>query len=205
MATLSQARTYGGIGAILTLLLPVPSVGFLLAIAGFILTLVAVSYVADIVKDRSILNNMLISMGAAIAGVVVGFFVILGSVLNFVGLNNLVGPDFFGTNFNPATIPAGDWLGLVVSVFIGIAALWVLFTVSGVFFRRGFDKVGSALHVGLFGTAGLLFLIGAATTIVLVGFLLIPVALILLAIAFFSINDNALGQATPVQSTATRT
>lgn len=196
MATLSQAKTYGGIGSILTLLLPVPSIGWILAIAGFVLTLVAVRYISDIVKDSSIWNNLVISIVAAIAGVILAAFVLIGSVLRFMGLNSLHFADF-GPNFNPATIPAGDWIGLITWALAGIAALWVLLTVSGVFLQRGYSRVGRDLNVGLFGTAGLLFLIGAATTIVLVGFLLIPIALILLAVAFFSINEASIGQVQP--------
>jgi uncharacterized membrane protein len=197
MASLSQVKTYGGIGAILTLFLPVPSIGWLLAIAGFILTLIAVKYVSDIVKDQSIMNSMIVSVLAAIAGVVVGGLIVVGSFFRFVGLNNLVGPDYFGPNFNPANVPVGDWIGLITAALLGIAVMWVLLTISGVYLRRGYARIGSALNVNMFGTAGMLFLIGAATTIVFVGFLLIPVALILLAVAFFSINENPSG---PVQT-----
>ncbi len=42
----------------------------------------------------------------------------------------------------------------------------------------------------LFGTAALLYLIGAALTIILVGFLLIFVAQILFIVAFFSLPDQ---------------
>jgi len=42
----------------------------------------------------------------------------------------------------------------------------------------------------MFGTAGLMILIGAVLTIVLVGFILLWVAMILLAVAFFSIKTQ---------------
>jgi uncharacterized membrane protein len=189
MATLSQVKTYGGIGSILTLLAPLPGFGWVLAIAGFILMLVAVKYISDIVHDTSIMNNMLVSIIAAVAGVVVGVFIILGSVLRFMGLNGMMWTDW--TNLNTSTIPAGDWVGMIASVLAGLAVMWVLLTVSGYYLMRGYGKVAHALNVSLFGTAGLLFLIGAATTIIFVGFLLIPIALILLAVAFFSIHDGA--------------
>jgi len=44
--------------------------------------------------------------------------------------------------------------------------------------------------VGLFGTTGLILLIGAVLTIILIGFLLLWVALILLTVAFFSIKPE---------------
>ncbi len=196
MATLGQAKTYGGVGSILALLFPVPGIGWLLAIAGFILTLVAVKYISDIVRDSSIMTDILISIVITIVGIIVGFFVLFASLLRFMGLNNLNFADF-GPNFNPAAIPTGDWIGLITWAFTGIAIVWILLTVSGVFLRRGYSKIGHALNVGMFGTAGLLFLIGALTTILVVGFLLIPIAQILLAVAFFSINENAPTTAQP--------
>ncbi|HYC27075.1 MAG TPA: DUF996 domain-containing protein [Nitrososphaerales archaeon] len=198
MATLSQVKTYGGIGSILILLAPVPDVGWLLAISGFVLSLIAVKYISDIFKDASIFNNMVISIGTAVAGVLVGFFILLGAFFRFMGLNNLTIADF-GSNFNPSTVPTGDWLGLILWAVAGLAAMWVLLTVSGVFFRRGYGKVATTLNIHLFATAGLLFLIGAATTIVLVGFILIPIAILLLAIAYFSIQDVVPGVQPTVQ------
>lgn len=189
MATLGQVKTYGGVGAILTLLLPVPNIGWLLALAGFVLTLLAVKYVSDIVRDRSIMDSMIISTVAAIAGVVAGGVVMFVSVLNYFGADNLFSADYWA-DFSPASFTTGDWVGLLGSVFAGVVVIWALMTVSSVYLRRGLSRIGSALNVGLFGTAGLLFLIGAATTVVLVGFLLIPIAMILLAIAFFSIREN---------------
>ena len=190
MATLSQVKTYGGIGSILILLAPVPDVGWLLAIAGFVLSLIAVKYISDIAKDSSIWNNMLISIGAAIGGIFVGFFILLSAFFRFLGLNNLTVADL-SSNFNPSTVPTGDWVGLILWAIAGLAVLWVLLTVSGVFFRRGYSRIATTLHVDLFRTAGLLFLVGAATTIVFVGFLLIPIAIIMLAVAYFSIRETA--------------
>lgn len=188
MATLAEVRVYGGVGAILTLLFPVPSVGWLLALAGFILTLIAVKFAADILKDPSIMESMLVSISAAIASVVAGVIVILATLVGFFGASHFFDPAYW-SGFNPSAVPVSHWVGLAGSLLVGLVVIWGLMLVSGVFFRRGFNRMGASLGVRLFGTAGLIFLIGAATTIVLVGFLLIPVALIILAVAFFSIRE----------------
>lgn len=193
MATLAQAKTFGGVGSILVLLTAVPSIGAVLGIAGFVLTLIAVKYISDVVQDKSIFDNMLISIILAIAGVVVGTLVILGSVFRFLGLHNAFVPDF-----NPANVPTGDWIGLAASVIVGLAAIWALLVVSAVFLRRSYSTIATKLNVGMFGTAGTIYLIGAATTILAVGFILLFVAQILLAVAFFSIEERAPG-ATQVQ------
>ncbi len=200
MASLSQAKTYGGVGSILVLLTFVPSIGWILAIAGFVLTLIAVKNIADVVRDQSIWNDMLISIVVAIVGVIVGSFILLGTFLRFMGLNGLTFADF-GSNFNPHTVSTGDWIGFITWALLGIAVIWILLTVSGVFLRRGYNRIGAALNINMFRTAGLLFLIGAATTIILVGFVILLVAMILLIVAYFSINENAVPPAQPIAAT----
>jgi uncharacterized membrane protein len=196
MISPSQTKTLGAVGSIFVLLTAVPSVGWLLGIVGLIFVLVAIRDIANQFQDRSIFNNTLLSVILAISGIVVGTVVILGSFFSFAGLHNLVGPNYFGPNFNPSTVPVGDWVGLAAAVITGLAIVWALLIVSAVYLRRSFDAIASRLNVKLFGTAGLLYLVGAATIIVGVGFLLILVAQILLVVAFFSIDERTL-QAMP--------
>jgi len=74
---------------------------------------------------------------------------------------------------------------------LALVATWALYLASAVYIRRGFDSIGTKLNIGMFQTAGLVYLIGAALTIVLVGIVLVYVAWILFAVAFFSIPEQA--------------
>ncbi len=186
MSSLSRAKSLGEVGSIFVLLTAMPSIGAVLGIVGFVLMLVAIKDISEAVGDRSIYSNMLLAVGLALAGIVVGTLVVVGSVLRFVGLNSLnVGPDF-----NPSTVPAGDWISLAGSILIGLAVVWLLMLFSSIYVRRSYGAIASKLNVSMFGTAGLVYLIGAATTIVLVGFVLLFVAQILLVVAFFSISEK---------------
>ena len=93
-------------------------------------------------------------------------------------------------------MPTGDWIGLIGSVLVGLAVVWVMLLVSAVYVRRSYGAIASKLNVGMFGTAGMLYLVGAATTIVLVGFLLLFIAQILVVVAFFSLPNQLPTQAT---------
>src|SRR2546425_241394 len=75
MASLSQAKTLGGVGSILVLLGAIPNIGFVLAIVGFILILIAVKNVSESVNEPAIFNDMII--GAALTIVLVGFLILL--------------------------------------------------------------------------------------------------------------------------------
>ena len=179
----SEAKTLGGVGAILVLLSFVPTVGVLFGIAGFIMVLVAVKYIADDLKDKKIFNNMILAVLLAIVGIAVGSVVVIGTVVNAF-LNGY----FNGTNFAPSTaVTTAQWVTFGTAIGLGLLAAWAMFLASAVYLRRSYTTIGTKLNVNMFGTAGLLYLIGAATTIVAVGFLVLLVAQILTAVAFWSI------------------
>jgi uncharacterized membrane protein len=50
----TQAKTLGGLGAILVLLSFVPTIGSILGLVGFVMILVAIKYIADDLKDQTI-------------------------------------------------------------------------------------------------------------------------------------------------------
>ncbi len=189
MGTLAQAKTLGGVGAILILLSLIPSVGAVLGIVGFILVLVAVKYISESLGDKSIFKNMIIAVILAIVGIVVGAVVVFASIFKFIGLGNLSGL-FMGSEFFPSTIPPGDILGFIASIVIGLVAVWIFYLISAVFLRKSYNSIAAKLNIGMFKTTALLYLIGAALSIVLVGFILIFIAEILQIVAFFSIPEK---------------
>jgi uncharacterized membrane protein len=167
MATLSQAKTLGGIGAIL-IFIPVVS------LVGYILVIIAVKDIADDLQDRSIFNNILIAAVTGIVGAIAGGIVIiavLGTAL-IVGISTILG------------------------VITGLLVVWVFLIVSAIFLRRAYATIAARLGIGLFKTAATLYLIGAALTIVLVGFIVLFFAEILQAVAYFSIPDQLTTQST---------
>ncbi len=169
MATLSQARILGGIGSILIF---IPFV----SLVGYILLVVAVKDISDDLQDRTIFNNIVI---AAVAGIVGALAAAGGVVLGM-----------FASGF---TFGASGVLG----VLGGLLVAWIFLIVSAVFLRRAYDTMSQGLGVGTFRTAATLYLVGAALTIVFVGFLVLFVAEIIQAIAYFSIPDRPVSQGAP--------
>jgi uncharacterized membrane protein len=72
--------------------------------------------------------------------------------------------------------------------------------VSAIFLRRSYDKIGMRLNVNMFHTTGLLYLIGAALTIVIVGLFIVLIAEILQIVAFFSIPEQPPSAMPPQQT-----
>jgi len=96
------------------------------------------------------------------------------------------------------TIPSGFFAALGFVVLAGVI-LWVCILISTVFVKRSYDTIATKLRVDMFRTTGLLFLIGAATLIVLVGFVILFIAAILQIVAFFSIPEQLPSQSPPQQ------
>jgi len=161
MATLSQAKTLGGIGSILIF---IPFV----SIIGYILVIVAVKQISADLQDSAIFRNMVIAAMTGIVGALAGAFVVLGSLLTFGRSGSGIG-------------------GLLTGLFI----VWVFLVVSAIFLRRTYAMMGQRLAVGSFKTAATLYLVGAILTIVVgVGFLVLFIAEIVQAVAYFSIPDQ---------------
>ena len=185
--TLESVKTIGGVGSILALLAFIPNIGFIIAIAGLIMVLVALKYASDIFGDPKIFNDMLYAVILGIIGLVVGAVAVVAVVFQGIGMG------YMSSSFaytGPSSVTAGDIMGMLGTILLGLVAIWVCFLVSSIFLRRSYGELGRKLNVSLFGTAALLYLIGAILTIVLIGFLLIFVADILFIIAFFSINTQ---------------
>jgi uncharacterized membrane protein len=181
LGSLSQAKTLGGIGAIFTLLLFVPFfIGGVLVVVGWILILLALKRVSDAVQDKSIYSNALISAATAILGTVVFAILVAAAIASFVGM---------GAAPTPSTVTPG-FVAVILGVIGGLVAVWVLAIISAYFLRKSFKSVATRLNMSLFGTAALLYFIGAILTIVVVGIALVFVAEILFIIAFFTMPDD---------------
>ncbi len=184
-ALLSQAKIFGGIGSVLLLLIVAPVIGFLLGVVGLILILVAIGRIADAVRDPSISRNAVLAVVSAIVGVLIGGLVIFGAVFRFIGLGTFAGPDWIAFS-----TPTDVW-GFLATMLIGLLAIWAFYVVSAVFLKRSADAIAARLNLPMFHTAALLYLIGAALAVIVVGFALIFVAQILFVVAFLSIPEDA--------------
>ena len=165
MASLSSAKTLGGVGGILVF---IPG----LSLVGWILILLATREISESVQDKTIFDDALLAAITAIIGAV---------VLVFVGFAFLFTPRPTGGFFILATF---------IPFIIALGAFWVFAVISAYFLKRSYEKISQRLNIGAFESAGMLYLIGAALTIVLVGFLILLIALIFQVVAYFSIQDR---------------
>ena len=184
MGSLPEARILGGIGSILVVLavIPIPLLGTALSLVGYVLILIAVKFISDALRDRSIFANYLVAALFAFLGVVVAGMLLIAALAQLPVLEGILQPLIPLPRFTENVL-----LNLLLGLFLALVSVWAAYIVSAIFLRRSFASIASGLNVGLFTTAALVYLIGAVLIVVFVGFLVILVAQILQTIAFFSL------------------
>jgi len=165
----------------------------IVGLVGLVLLLIAMKELSTFYGERGIFNYALYGVILAVIGIVV-FAVIM--VTAAFGLIASLGIDFEQWS-DFAKLGTVNWQNIanlnliwpfITIILVDLVILFVFIVVSAIFFRRSFNILREKTGVGMFGTAGLVLLIGAVMTVILIGLLVIWVSMILLTIAFFSIK-----------------
>ncbi|HVP41613.1 MAG TPA: DUF996 domain-containing protein [Candidatus Krumholzibacteriaceae bacterium] len=172
-----SGKNLAGIGA---LFLVIGSFVPFLGIVGIILLLVGLQYIARYYNDNKIFQDALYAV----------IFGIIGIVAAGVALASL----FFGGFFLGGD---GAFLGLAAGVIIALVVTFIFYILMALYFRKAFDSLTDKSGQEMFRTAGLLLLIGAILTIIIIGLILIFVAWIMATIAFFSMTPTKTPQQPP--------
>ena len=200
MTKLSEAKIYGGIGALLSILGIVPYAGPLLGLIGLVLIFIAVKQIADETKNHKIFNDYLMNFILQIVAVVALIIIVIVAFGISGGLTwatslsqqNITDFNSFWNIFG--TIITGAIIGLVIA--------WILLVIGAFFLRKSYNNIAEHTKVNLFKTTGTVYFIGAITLIIIVGLLILFVAKILEIVSFFSLPDN-LPQTSEVSKTET--
>jgi len=196
------SKNLGGVGAILMFIgfiMPfLQAFGSVLSLIGLILVLVSLKGLADYYSEAGIFNNFLYGSIAGIVGVVIA-----GLTAAFAVLTSLV--DFLQTLYPgwngdwtaiPSSTPDISMLDLsalmpfLAAILLVLLILFFTAIIVAIFMRKSLNSLSAKTSVGLFRTAGLLLLIGAVLTIIAIGFILIWIAMLIMAIAFFSMKPQ---------------
>jgi uncharacterized membrane protein len=190
----------GGIGAILMFIGVIPYISYfgVIELIGLILVMVALYSLSSHYREGGIFNNALYGLIIGIVGGVVSVAALIIAVLtSLTDFLYAVFPDWngdwtalSGLTPNPSNLSLENIVPFLTGIITVLVILWVATIISAFFIRRSLGALSAKSGVGLFSIAGLLILIGALLTIVVIGLLLIWIAFILLAIAFFSIKPT---------------
>jgi uncharacterized membrane protein len=184
-----DVKIFGVIGGLFILIgLISMGLGFFVGIIGLILVVYAVKYFSEFTKDKSIFNNFLLFFIISIIGIGVS-----GGIIGATFIQNNAMDTFNALQTQAYTNPQMVWDAIqpfLPGVIIGVVILWATLIIGVVFLRISFDKISEYTKVKRFNTTGLLFLIGAVTIIIGLGFFILLIGLVYLILAFASLPDN---------------
>jgi uncharacterized membrane protein len=201
------SKNLGGVGALLMFVAPFFSIlssfvaffglgwaPIIVELIGAIFVLVALKGFADFYKESGIFNNALYGFIAVVVGSVIALgimFVAAVGLLTSLGINltNVINTGVVPT-IDPASINFNTIATYAVVILVGLLLLVVFAIVMAIFVRRSLGQMSVKTGIGLFGTAGLVLLIGGVLTIIIFGLVLVWIAFLLLAIAFFMIKPQ---------------
>ncbi|MEA2054351.1 MAG: DUF996 domain-containing protein [Candidatus Thermoplasmatota archaeon] len=181
MGKLSNAKVFGGIGAILMLVGGfIPFAQMILPIIGLVLLFVAVKYIADETKDGIIFRNYLLYFVCTI----IAFIALIAGLIITIGGIGIMS-ELKGELSDMDAILS--FLGGIMASFI---VFWILLIIGTVYLRKSYNNIAKHTKVSLFRTTGTVYFIGAITLIIFIGALILLIAKILEIVAFFSLPDN---------------
>jgi len=169
----------------------------ILALVGLILLMIGLKGLASFYNEQGIFNNALYSIITGIVGAVVTVGAVAISAVAAlaslgIDLANIEDWATLGTDLGAVFTDFSDFSALwtlLGALIVGLLILFVTVIISVYFFRKSMNQLSTKSGVGLFGTAGLLMIVGAVLTIVVVGFILIWIGLLIATIAFFQMKQ----------------
>jgi uncharacterized membrane protein len=194
------SKILSAVGTLLMVIGVIPLIpyGGILALIGLILLLIGIKGLADYYSEQGIFSNTLYSVIIAIVGVVVTAVVVIISGLSALadlGIDLATLEDWanagteIGTVFTDIT-DLSAIMGIIGAVLIGLVILFIVLIIAMYFSRKAMNQLSEKSGIGLFGTAGLLMLIGAVLSIIVIGFIIIWIGLILAMVGFFQLKKE---------------
>lgn len=189
MENLSNAKTFGGIGAILLLVGGViPYAGPIISIIGLILIFFGVKTISEAANNKQIFKNFLLSFIFNIIAIVSLLSMLLigfgaaGGISWTMSLETATITDFssFWNYFSE----------IVIYALIGFLVAWIFLIIGTLYLRKSYQIIAQQTKVDYFKTTGTLYIVGAVTAIILIGFLILFIARIFEIIAYFSLPKN---------------
>lgn len=204
--TFETSKNLGGLGAILLVIAAVmiiflPVATFVIGAAGAIMLLIGLHGLAGYYKERGIFNNGLISFLVVVIGGILVAVVFLYVVLsNITPLLQQIYPGWNGDwaalqNMTPDTsaLQSGNFdYSVLMPMLVGMVAVfvvvWIVAIIAGVFIRQSLNQIKEKSNVNMFGTAGIVVLIGAFLGIIVIGYIIMVIGILMAAIAFFQLR-----------------
>jgi uncharacterized membrane protein len=189
MGEFRNVKTIGIVGSLLALLGGfIPFIGPIIGLVGFVLVLIAVKSISELVKDKEIFRNYLIDFILSIISIVMILVIMLIGFFNVGGFTWIT--SLQDINIQDLSTFWDYFGGIISYAIMALIVGWILWVIGAIYLRRSYNSIAKYTNVSLFRTTGTVYLIGAITTIILIGFVILFVGRIIEIIAYFSLPDE---------------
>lgn len=166
--SLESAKTLSGIGSILIALgCLIPFLG----IVGIIFLLIGLKEFSEYYNEPRIFKNALYGFIFGLIGILAAGFAFFS--IYIFRLMEIMTMRFF------------------ISFILSLLVLFIFYLLKAIFYKRTFTLIANKSSEELFNIVGILLLVGAVLTIIVVGLIIMFIAWIIAAIAFLSLKPKA--------------
>ena len=187
--SVQRISLFGIIGSVLILFFAFNSIGWAIATAGFVFVGIAVYNLSKKLNCLSIFKDYVVSsvaVAVGAAGAAAYFIYALASPQVSSLINAIVSSSSVSI---PASLQSSVIQNILAPFMLALAILTAAFVISAIFLRRSFKAIAEKTGTKLFDTTAKVYLAGAALTIVFgLGLVVLFVAFILQAVAFFDLG-----------------
>lgn len=168
----------------------------ILGLIGLIIMLIGVKGLSDYYNEPDIFNNILYGSVTWIVGSIVAvgaaISIVLASITDFLykiypGWNG-DWRSLSGLTPDTSNLQLSDVLPFLEAALIVFVILFITVIIVAFFYRRSLIELKQRSGIGLFGTSGTILLLGAILTIILIGYVIVWISMLLIAIAFFQLR-----------------
>uniref|UniRef100_A0A7C2NZ25 DUF996 domain-containing protein n=1 Tax=candidate division WOR-3 bacterium TaxID=2052148 RepID=A0A7C2NZ25_UNCW3 len=177
---LKSIKYYGGIGVVLTLLGGIRRIGPLFRIAGIVLILIALSELAQKLKEDKIFRQYLIGVIINIVGT--GFALIMAIITGAWSIAKTILWGSYGGYYEILSEIGFSFIFFLILVY----AITIL---TNYFYRESLKIITNKTGKKTFSIAGDLLFYGAIGTVAILGVFAMYIGWIILSVAFFSLPD----------------
>jgi len=176
---LKQAKILGGLSVIFLLLGSLPYIGFILAIAGLVMLVLANKAFSQLLNNPEIFKNTILGIIIEVIGELIAGFLFVGGIIGI-------------SSYSSDAQTVGGF-----TLFLGFIVFYAFLIGGSYLLKKSFDEIAKAFNSDLMKWGGKLIFWGAIGIIAFgLGLIAMLVGWILIAIAYFTLpNKFEIGKA----------
>ncbi|PMP77936.1 MAG: hypothetical protein C0178_00910 [Sulfurihydrogenibium sp.] len=173
---IGNEKILGGLGGVGLFLSAIPTIGFILAIGGYVLFLIAIYDISKVYNDNKIFNWSL--RGSILSIIVILLGIIFGISLE-TALVQIID-----------VIQMMDFSSLELKIILALVSIILLLIYANFLIYKALKKISEYTQISMFELGGRIILLGSILTPIFVGVFIFAIGWLLVGISFFKLPEE---------------